>query len=167
MFHQQPTLAITFWTSPLPQASPIFSLLSRSRQFLHLTTSELFLHSFRHMKNIDFDSFCDDISRSVLITDPPSSLSELVTCYNTTLTAILDKHAPVKSKLVTSSKSNPWFTTELRVLKCDRRRCERQWRSCPSSETLASVRKSTNLYNRALLAAKKLYYSELVQQPSK
>ena len=38
------------------------------------------LHSFRHMKNIDVDSFCDDISSSVLITDPLSSLSELVTC---------------------------------------------------------------------------------------
>ena len=124
------------------------------------------LHSFRHMKNIDIDGFCDDISSSVLISDPPSSLSELVSCYNKTLTAILDKHAPVKSKLVTSSKSNPWFTTELRVLKCDRRRCERQWRSCPSSKTLASVRKSTNLYNKALLAAKKLYYSELVQSNS-
>ena len=89
-------------------------------------------------------------------------MPELVICYNTTLSAILDKHAPLQSKLITSSHSNPWYTTELRAFKCDRRRCERQWRSNPSSVTLSLVRKATNLYNKALLAAKKLYYSELV-----
>jgi hypothetical protein len=120
------------------------------------------LHTFRHIKSIDYQRFCDDISNSVLVTDPPSTLSELITCYNSTLIAILDRHAPVRSKLITSSKSNPWFTTELRVLKCDRRRCERQWRSNPSSCTLAILRKATNLYNKALLAAKKFYYSQLV-----
>jgi exonuclease III len=120
------------------------------------------LRNFRHIKSINVESFCDDIDCSVLITSPPSVLSELVMCYNATLTAILDKHAPVQSKLISSSKSNPWYTTELRVLKCDRRRCERKWRSDPSSESLATVRKSSSLYNKALLAAKKSYYSELI-----
>ena len=65
-----------------------------------------------------------------------------------TLTAILDKHAPVQSKLISSSKSNPSYTTE--------------HRSDPSAESLAAVRKSSSLYNKALVAAKKSYYSELV-----
>lgn len=41
-----------------------------------------------------------DILNSKLITAPPHNLEDLVNCYNSTLTAILDKHAPVKSKKV-------------------------------------------------------------------
>jgi len=124
------------------------------------------LRTFRRTKSIDVENFCNDIANSVLISDPPTTLRELVNCYNTTLSHILDKHAPVISKLITSEKSNPWYTTELRVLKCDRRRCEHQWRAHPSSHTLCLLRKATKTYNNALLAAKKLYYSELVASNS-
>jgi exonuclease III len=124
------------------------------------------LRTFRRIKSIDVNNFCNDIANSVLISDPPTTLPELISCYNTTLSNILDKHAPVVSKLTTSEKSNPWYTTELRVLKCDRRRCEHQWRAHPSSHTLCLLRKATKTYNNALLAAKKLYYSELVESNS-
>ena len=118
------------------------------------------LRTFRRIKSIDVHNFCNDIVSSALISDPPTTLPELVNL--STPSHILDKHAPVISKLITSDKSNPWYTTELRVLKCDRRRCEHQWRACPSSHTLCLLRKATKTYNNALLAAKKLYYSELV-----
>jgi exonuclease III len=120
------------------------------------------LRTFRRTKSIDVENFCNDIASSVLISDPPTTLPELVNCYNTTLSRVLDKHAPVISKFIASEKSNPWYTTQLRVLKCDRRRCEHQWRAHPSSHTLSLLRKATKTYNNALLAAKKLYYSELV-----
>jgi len=119
-------------------------------------------HAFRRIKSIDIQSFCKDIAASTLVTNPPTALPELVATYNSTLLAILDKHAPVKSKLITSTQSNPWFTTELRALKCDRRRCEHKWRSHPCAQTLGFLRRATNIYNKALLAAKKFYYSELV-----
>ncbi len=124
------------------------------------------LRTFRRIKSIDVHNFCNDIVSSALISDPPTTLPELVNCYNTTLSCILNKHAPVISKLITSEKSNPWYTTELRVLKCDRRRCEHQWRARPSSHSLSLLRKATKTYNNALLAAKKLYYSELVASNS-
>ena len=124
------------------------------------------LHVFRRIKSIDIQSFCNDIASSALITNPPATLPDLVASYNTTLSAILDKHAPVKSKLITSTHSNPWYTTELRTLRCDRRRCEHQWRSHPCTQTLGFLRTATNIYNKALLAAKKLYYSELVTSNS-
>jgi hypothetical protein len=72
-------------------------------------------HNFRRIKSIDIHRFCNDIADSTLIINLPSSLPELVSCYNTTLSTILDKHAPVQSKLITSSHSNPWFTVELRT----------------------------------------------------
>jgi len=124
------------------------------------------LHTFRRIKSIDIQSFCKDIASSALVTNPPTALPDLVALYNNTLLAILDKHAPVQSKLIASAKSNPWYTTELRTLKCHRRRCEHQWRSHPSAQSLGFLRTATNVYNRALLAAKKLYYSELVTSNS-
>ena len=124
------------------------------------------LRTFRRIKSIDVHNFCNDIVSSALISDPPTTLPELVNCYNTTLLHILDKHDPVISKFITSDKSNPWYTTELRVLKCDRRRCEHQWRAHPSSHTLCLLCKATKTYNNVLLAAKKLYYSELVASNS-
>ena len=124
------------------------------------------LHAFRRIKSIDIQSFCKDIASSTLVTNPPTALPDLVASYNTTLSAILDRHAPVKSKLLTSTHSNPWYTTELRTLKCDRRRCEHQWRSHPCTQTLSFLRTATNIYNKALLAAKKLYYSELITSNS-
>ena len=97
---------------------------------------------------------------------PPPSLLDLVDCYNSTLSALLNKHAPVRSKLITSHKPNPLYTPALRVLKTARRRCEHQWRTNPSSVTLNLLRKATNFYTKSILAAKRVYYSELIQSVS-
>ena len=47
--------------------------------------------SFRRLAAINTENFTSDISHSVLITNPPSSLPELLECYNKTLSSILDK----------------------------------------------------------------------------
>ena len=53
---------------------------------------------------------------SSLVTNPPESLSHLVDLYDSTLSNLLDKHAPIVTKQsarVTPSK--PWFTDSLRT----------------------------------------------------
>ena len=54
-------------------------------------------HSFRRFHSIDIDSFLRDLQSSRLITSPPTSLGSLLIAYNTTLSTLLDKHAPVTS----------------------------------------------------------------------
>jgi hypothetical protein len=71
--------------------SPIFSSL-------HITLSKpssLSKHSFRPVKSINIHSFIQDVLSSNLITYPPSTLSNLVDCYNSTLSFLLNRHAPV------------------------------------------------------------------------
>lgn len=63
---------------------------------------------------------CLDILISPMVTDPPNTLSDLIEQYNTTLSSILDKYAPLKSRLVTSRRSDPWFNKDLSVLKHER-----------------------------------------------
>ena len=73
--------------------------------------------SFRCFDAISIPHFVRDIFSSTPIHHPPSSLSELVDCYNTTLTDILNKHAPLKIKRIHSKSPNPWFTSKLHALK--------------------------------------------------
>ena len=166
-------MVITSCQSTLSPVTNI-SAASPSDHFLVLTSLKFqppppkpaITHNFRRIKSIDIDKLSQDIIDSTLITDPPSTLQELVDCYNFTLSSLLDKHAPVRSKLITSHQPNPWFTHELRVLKTDRRRCEHHWLADPSATTLRCLHQATNLYTKAVLAAKRLYYSELVQSVS-
>ena len=72
------------------------------------------LHSFRRLHSIDVGSFLTDLKSSHLITDPPKSLGPLLSAYNTTLSCLLDKHAPIVTKLSRrQSPSNPWFSATL------------------------------------------------------
>ena len=78
----------------------------------------LYVHSFRRYHSIDIDSFLADLQCSRLITNPPKSLGSLLITYNTTLSFLLDKHAPVITRFSScKSKSNPWFTSTLRAFK--------------------------------------------------
>ncbi len=118
--------------------------------------------SFRRINSINIQNFISDLSASQLIVSPPPSLVDLVNCYNSTLTSILDKHAPLISKVIHSSNSNPWFTPALKALKRTRRKLERQWKSLPTLPNLTALRKASNTYHNAILAAKKLYHSQLI-----
>jgi hypothetical protein len=46
-------------------------------------------------------------------------------CYDITLRSILDKHAPLKSKVMTVRTMVPWFNDSLKKLKAKRRKLER------------------------------------------
>ena len=60
--------------------------------------------SFRKLKSIDMDVFREKVSRSELCTKSFTDLEELVGCYNTTLTNLLDQYAPVKTRTIIKRK---------------------------------------------------------------
>ena len=119
------------------------------------------LHSYRRIKSIDINNFSHDIANSYLIKDPPSKHPDLVDCYNRTLSTLLDKHAPVRTKLISSHQSN---TPALRVLKVAR--CEHEWHANPPAVTLHCLHRATNFHHKSIMAAKRLYHSELIQSVS-
>ncbi|PVD23037.1 hypothetical protein C0Q70_16299 [Pomacea canaliculata] len=67
----------------------------------------------RNVRGMDSDSFRTALQRSALLVSPPDNVDELVALYNSTLTALLDKFAPVK---------------KVRQAKKVRRQAERKWR---------------------------------------
>jgi len=83
-------------------------------------------HSFRRYHSIDIYSFLADLQCSRLITNPPKSLGCLLIAYNTTLSSLLDKHAPVITRFSSrKSKSNTSFTSTLRAFKSTVRHAEK------------------------------------------
>jgi len=99
-----PVVSFTHWFPS--DHFPVFTRLSINPTPLPPPT----LHSFRQLHSIDVGSFLTDLKSSQLITGPPKSLGPLLSAFNTTLSSLLDKHAPIVTKLSRrQSPSNPWF----------------------------------------------------------
>ena len=125
----------------------------------HDEKSESVLRSFRRIKNIDEGQFCADLSLSPLIVSPPDNINDLVELYHSTLSSLLDKHAPIITKPI--RHVNPWYTPELKKLKAACRKAERKWRHSHSSvwKTVSNMENRT--YRAAVAQPKKQYYSSL------
>ena len=102
---------------------------------------------FRRLNSICMDKFAADLATSPIVTHPPSSLTDLVDSYNDSLQAILNKHAPLVEKLVSSRPSNNWFTPLLFKLKRERRHLEHVWRKTTFTSDLARLKAKSNLYH--------------------
>ena len=72
-------------------------------------------------------SFRSDIEGSVLL-QHQDDLHVAVINYDEVLRSLLDKHAPVKERVVTVGPSTPWYTAEVTAEKQKRRQLERKWR---------------------------------------
>ena len=87
-------------------------------------TVPLSKHLTRSIHSINIKSFIQDIMSSNLITYPPTTLSDLVDCYNSTLATLLTKHAPLNSKILHPKPAIHWFTPALNKLKFTKRHLE-------------------------------------------
>ena len=58
------------------------------------------------------------------------NIDALSDCFNMTLTNILDKHAPLKTRIMINRPRTPWFNDGIKQLKCKRRRLEKKaWKT--------------------------------------
>ena len=137
---------------------PIFSSLTLSP----LSPPPLTQFSFRCFKSISISKFSADILHSRLITDQPTKLCDLIETYNTTLSSLIDKHAPLKTKFIRAKPINKWFTPALSTLKSARRHLEKIWLNSRSPDHLKLLRTATNKYHSAIIVAKKIYNASLI-----
>lgn len=69
--------------------------------------------TYRELHRIDTDLFLSDLLALPLFTAPATSATDLVAQYNDGLSALLDTHAPVRTKIVNIRPANPWLTEEV------------------------------------------------------
>ena len=82
--------------------------------------------SYRNTKGMDIAQFELDINNLQL--SETLSFGENVTLYNETLSNVLDKHAPVKKKIIKSLPNAPWFDGEYNNLRRQRRKAEAKYK---------------------------------------
>ena len=78
----------------------------------------------------------------------------------TTLSNLLDKHAPLLTKSI--KQPNPWYTAHLKQLKAVCRKAERKWRKTHSSVWKSVAYFEHKRYRAAIANAKKQYYANAI-----
>ncbi|XP_020907455.1 uncharacterized protein LOC110245514 [Exaiptasia diaphana] len=121
--------------------------------------SKLILSS-RNMKGIDLDNFTTGIMSSPLanIVSLSSDPSDMTEQYNTTLSSLLDEHAPLIQREITLRPNSPWFNKELRDLKQQKRQTERRYLSSGLEVHRVIYRDICKHYKDVLTKTKSSYY---------
>ena len=127
--------------------------------------------TFRKYKGIDLESFKRDLDSSSLCQSTPTVISgeeldELARDYNNTLSALVDRHAPLKSKRVRSRPSVPWYTAEINAAKKLRRKAEKRWRRTRLHEDFVAFKAQRNRVTYLMNVARKEFYTDFIAENS-
>ena len=122
--------------------------------------------SYRKIKLVSVDSLNDDLANSEVCKNPLDDLEELLLSYNKTLLAVLDKHAPVKTRTIVMRPQVPRYTDEIRQAKRERRKAERRWRFSKFDSDLAVFKVKRNAVNNLMNKARQAFYTKLIEDNS-
>ncbi|XP_022791547.1 uncharacterized protein LOC111330848 [Stylophora pistillata] len=118
---------------------------------------------FRKTKSQEAESPSNDVvptglcDRGIINPSTPLDLDLLVKDYKTTLSQVLHRHAPLKTKTVRARTKVPWYTSEIAEGKRQRRKAERR-----SQEDLLAFKKLKNHVTYISTRAKRPFYSDFV-----
>ena len=99
---------------------------------------------YRKLKQLDLNRFKEDIACLKDTDTHDQSLDTLIGAYNNVLHTVLDKHTPIITKRVKGTTAKPWYDNEVHHEKNERRKIERIWRKCSSSENLNRYKTQKN-----------------------
>ena len=122
--------------------------------------------NYRQLKAIDMDALRADLRDSDLCTKEFTNVDEMASCYNSTLQAILNKHAPLKTKTVVNRKRVPWFNSQMKAAIRARRKAERTWRKSKSVHDLSVFKAKKNRATFIMNQARCEYYTSHIQENS-
>lgn len=98
---------------------------------------------------------------SPILSESSNDLLTLLHLYNSELSSVLDKHAPLKSRMVTIRPAAPWFSEEIKLERRVRRRLERRWRRTRFPEDRLRFIEQNRIFNELLLPVRSQYYTKL------
>ena len=119
---------------------------------------------YRQLRAIDFDALRQDVEKSELCTREYSDLNELTSSYNSTLTSLLDKHAPMKEKVVVCRQRLPCFNSEIKCAIRTRRKAERKWRRTKSQQNFRAFKGARNRATFVMNGARCEYYTNIIAE---
>ena len=99
---------------------------------------------------------------SPLLSESSNDLLTLLHLYNSELSSVLDKHAPLKSRMATIRPAASWFSEEIKPERRVRRRLERRWRRTRLPEDRLRFIEQNRIVNELLLSVRSQYYTRLI-----
>ena len=121
--------------------------------------------TFRKLKNIDIAEFSTDIASSTLCASVHwDNIDALSDCFNMTLTDTLDKHAPLKTRIMINRPKIPWFNDDIKQLKRKCRRLEKKALKSDLPGNWNNYHKVRNQCSALLKSARVNYHSNLIYQ---
>ena len=91
--------------------------------------------SVHKLRSVNMPNFREDLKDALQPDNADGcSLEDLTNHYNSTLTTVLDKHAPARVKKVAIRPKQPWFLDDLYGAKCEEemgKEVERYQPHCP------------------------------------
>src|SRR5207244_2690753 len=105
---------------------PSLIILQSSLHFQFRLTAALLvlIKHIRNIKSIDTNLFSSDLPSSGLYTNPGSTLNSYLLQFSSTLSKLLDKHAPLRTISCPSKTRQPFITQEIIIEKKIRSKLE-------------------------------------------
>ncbi|CAG2225152.1 unnamed protein product [Mytilus edulis] len=113
---------------------------------------------FCKLEEIVIDDFNTDINCSNFMPNQTATLDELVSTYDSVLSSIIEKHAPIQSKTITLLPNTEWHSSELCTAETERVPAERKMRKMNKQLYKEQCIKTHKL----LLKCKTDYYSDKI-----
>ena len=122
--------------------------------------------SNRKIKDIDWEKLQVHFLSSALCQNTPDTLKELVNSYNTTLAQALDRHTPLRTKVIRSRPLVPWFNEEIKAARREKREAERKWRRTGPRDDMLTYKAKKNDANPLMNEARRKFYYNFIQDNS-
>ena len=126
--------------------------------------------SYRKIKSIDMEQLKTDLQSTALYAaDDPTTADELEAYakeYNTTLSTMLDKHAPLRTRTRVSRPLVPWYSDAIDKAKRSRRKAERKWRRTKLLSDFADYKKKRNYVTNLMNKSRQDFYSKFIEDNS-
>ena len=121
---------------------------------------------YRKLSNVNISALREDLRSSSLFSQTHSNTNELVESFNTTLSKLLEIHAPLLKKNITTRPHVPWFSDEIKAIKRRRRKAEKLWRKTNKESDLMQFKFIKNKANHLMHRAKCDFYTRIVNENS-
>ena len=115
----------------------------------------------RKFSKIDLETLKTDISNLTIIES--DNINNIVDAYNSTLTKLIDEHAPKKHMTISLRPHAPWYSCAIAVAKRKRRQAERKWRGTNLIVDRDIYANERDAVNSMIAQAKKNYYTDKIE----
>ena len=123
----------------------------------------------RAISRIKKDNFRQDLidfTSQLIAASSTSDVTELSLQYDQGLKHLLDKHAPMKSRLITPRTCVQWFDSKAKLLKAKTRKQEKIWKRTHDPADLLQLKNLRRTYRHHLHASKIAHFNDAIKQAS-